>query len=67
MAGTPFERGEVHRHHYVWALTGNHRTLREVEPLPADLTERVGSALAGRARIELGTPIALFAGSVSLS
>ena len=53
-AGTPLERGDIHRHHHVGALTGNQRTLSEVEPLPADLTERVRTALGGSAGIELG-------------
>jgi hypothetical protein len=50
-AGTPLERGDIHRHHHVGALTGNQRTLSEVEPLPADLTERVRTALGGSAGI----------------
>ena len=50
-AGTPLERGDVHRHHHVRALTGNQWTLSEVEPLPADLTERIGPALGGSAGI----------------
>jgi hypothetical protein len=61
------KRLEVHGHHDVRALTGHHRTVGEVEPLPADLTERIRPALGGRAGIGLGTGTVPFAGSVSPS
>ncbi|HYZ13416.1 MAG TPA: hypothetical protein VFA08_07385, partial [Actinomycetota bacterium] len=67
MAGTPFERGDIHRHHHVGALSQNQRTLSEVQPLPADLTERVGAPLGGRPGIGLGALTVLIAGSVSHS
>ena len=42
------ERIRIHRHRDVWTFAGHGRPLGKVEPLAADLAERVGPALCRR-------------------